>query len=58
VAGCKRRDEISGMEGYHFIQYGDGKEELFDFENDSNEKNDLANSKECTGMLKTDEIIS
>ena len=50
VAKGEMKSVVAG--GYHYIQYGDGKEELFDFENDPQEKDDLANSKEYTAMLK------
>jgi len=50
VAKGQMKSVVGG--GYHYILYGDGKEELFDFENDPEEKDDLANSKEYTGMLK------
>jgi len=50
VAKGEMKSVVAG--GYHYIQYGDGKEELFDFENDPEEKDDLANSMEYAEMLK------
>ncbi|NIR49734.1 sulfatase-like hydrolase/transferase [candidate division KSB1 bacterium] len=38
--------------GYHYIKYGDGSEELFDFETDHEEKRDLADSERGTYKLK------
>ncbi len=39
-------------EGYQYIRYGDGSEELFDFENDADELNDLSGSVEHQEVLK------
>ncbi|NIW73531.1 sulfatase-like hydrolase/transferase [candidate division KSB1 bacterium] len=39
-------------EGYHYIRYGDGNEELFDFENDPKEEHDRADSEGDRAMLK------
>ncbi|TDI93025.1 MAG: DUF229 domain-containing protein [Caldithrix sp.] len=50
VAKGEMKSVVAG--GYHYIQHGDGNEELFDFDNDPEEERDLANSKEYAGMLK------
>jgi len=39
-------------DGYHYIRYGDGSEELFDFENDQDELNDLSGSVKHQEVLK------
>ncbi len=39
-------------EGFHYIQYGDGSDELFDFMNDPFEENDLSDSDEHRKILE------
>lgn len=38
--------------GYHYIKYGDGSEELFDFENDPEEEHDLTDAESGGQTLK------
>lgn len=39
-------------EGHHYVKYGDGSEELFNFENDPEEKDDLADFEEYQARLE------
>ena len=39
-------------DGFHYIQYGDGSDELFDFMNDPFEENDLSDSDEHRKILE------
>ena len=40
------------IDGKQYIRNGDGREELYDFENDPEEERNLASSEESRGMLK------
>jgi arylsulfatase A-like enzyme len=51
---CKGDMKSLVANGMHYIKNGDGREELYDFENDPAEERDLANSKE--GRQKLEEF--